>query len=140
MSDSICSTCGKALAPSDVLYTSEAAIICAACAGKAEIVGDERNAARNIKLAAFSCLGAALAGFAAFMVAFGLGFWTGAIISLAAGFYAGNSMLSDGGRFTKYLSPTEKTAVWISTIAGLVIAAYETLAIFGIVRFHFYLR
>jgi hypothetical protein len=141
VTDSICSACGKGLAASDVLYTSEAAIICAECAGKAEIVGDERNAARNIKIAAFTCLGAALMGFGAFMVAFGLGFWSGAIISVSSGLYVLNAMIgAESERFTRYLSAATKSTIWLCTLAGLAIAAYETLAMFGIIRFHFYLH
>ena len=140
VTDTNCTVCGKALAANDVLYTSEAAVICVECSGKAEIAGDEQNSAKNIKRAAFTCLAAALLGFGSFMVMFSLGFWAGAIISVGAGLFAANSMLSNGERFLRYLSPADKTTIWVCTIAGLGIAAYETLAIFGVIRFQFVIR
>jgi hypothetical protein len=140
VADVTCASCGRALAPTDVLYDAEARIQCGACASAAEISRDEQRSARNIKRAAFTCLGAGLFGFACFTVLFGLGFWAGAIISVAAGLYAGQSMLTNGERFLKYLSPAEKTAIWVCTILGLGIAAYETLVIFDIVKFRMYIK
>jgi hypothetical protein len=140
VADATCASCGKGLAPNDVLYDAEARTVCGDCASKAEISRDEARSAKNIKRAAFTCLGAGVFAFACFTVLFGLGFWAGAIISVAAGLYAGQSMLTNGERFLKYLSPAEKTAIWVSTIVGLGIAAYETLVIFDIIKFRVYIK
>ena len=133
MADAICSGCNKPLAAHDVLYTAEAKIVCAECNGKAEISRDESRSARNIKRAAFTCLGAALFGLACMMMMFALGFWPCAIISVASGLFAANSMISNGERFLRYLTAFDKTLIWVCTLAGLGIAAFETLAMFGII-------
>lgn len=140
VADTTCGSCGKALAPNDVLYDAEARVQCGACASKAEISRDEARSAKNIKRAAFTCLGAGVFAFACFTVLFGLGFWAGAIISVGAGLYAGQSMLTNGERFLKYLSPAEKAAIWVCTVLGLAIAAYETLVIFDVVHFRPYIH
>jgi hypothetical protein len=140
MAESICSGCAKALAPSDVLYTGEAKIVCADCSGKAEISRDEARSARNIKRAALTCLVAALLGFAALVTMFALGFWACAIISVSAGLFAANSMISNGERFLRYLSAVDKTVIWVCTLVGLGIAGFETLSMFGIIPLLFHFR
>jgi hypothetical protein len=140
MSESICSGCNKALAPGDVLYTDQAKIICVECAGKAEISRDEASSARNIKRAALTCLVAAILGFGSLITMFSLGFWACAVISVGAGLFAANSMISNGERFLRYLSPADKTMIWVCTLGGLGIAAFETLSMFGIIPFQFRVR
>jgi hypothetical protein len=137
MAQAICSGCNQPLATGDVLYTDEAQIVCAACAGKAEISRDEARSARNIKRAAVTCLAAAVLSFGALITMFGLGFWACAIISVSAGLFAANSMISNGERFLRYLSAADKTVIWVCTLAGLGIAAFETLAMFGVIPFFF---
>jgi hypothetical protein len=135
MSTTACTSCGKALAPADILYTEDAQVVCVDCSTKREIVRDEKGAARNIRIAAFTCLGAALFGFAAFSVGIGLFFYAGAIISVASGIFAGQAMISGGDeRFTKHISPAEKTVIVASTLIGLGIASFETLVIFGVIE------
>jgi predicted RNA-binding Zn-ribbon protein involved in translation (DUF1610 family) len=140
VADATCASCGKGLASNDVLYTGEAKIVCAECAGKAEISRDEARSARNIKRAALTCLVAALLGLAALMTMFALGFWACAVISVSAGLFAGNSMISNGERFLRYLSPVDKTVIWVCTLGGLGIAMFETLSMFGIIPLLFRFR
>jgi hypothetical protein len=129
-----CSTCGTALKPADVLYTDDARIVCVACSTKREIVRDEKGAARNIRVASFTCLGAALFGFAAFSIGFGLFFYAGAIISVASGVFAGQAILSrDDVRFTKHIAPGEKGVIIVCTALGLLISSFETLVILGVI-------
>jgi hypothetical protein len=137
-----CSTCGKALAPADILYTDDARVVCVTCSTKQEIVRDEKGAARNIRMASFTCLGAALFGFAAFSVGFGLFFYAGAIISIASGIFAGQAILSSGDeRFTKHIAPGEKTVIVFCTVLGLLISSFETLVILGVIQWTpFWLR
>ncbi len=54
MADTACSSCGKALATGDVLYNPQGVVICADCSTKAEIQGDEKRAAGNIRIAAYT--------------------------------------------------------------------------------------
>ena len=134
MSTTACTSCGKALAPADILYTEDAKIVCVDCSTKREIVRDEKGAARNIRMAALTCLGAALFGFAAFSVGYGLFFYAGAIISIAAGVFAGTAIMSAGDeRFTKHISPGEKTVIIACTVLGLGIASFETMVMLGVI-------
>lgn len=142
MSTTACSSCGKALAPADVLYTEDAKIVCALCSTKRAIVGDERGAARNIRMASFTCLGAALFSFASFSVGFGLFFYAGAAIAFASGIFAGQALLNAGDdRFTQHISPAEKTVIIACTVLGLAIASFETLVILDVIEWTpFWLR
>ncbi len=139
MAETACSSCGKALGPSDILYNEQALVVCADCTMKAQIVGDEKNAARNIRIAAYTCLVAGLFGFAALKVAFSLGFYAAAIASVASGLFAGQGMINGDERFLSKLTSAQRITIWICTGLGLAIAAYETLAFFGVVRFDFFL-
>ncbi|MDQ3368962.1 MAG: hypothetical protein M3680_26355 [Myxococcota bacterium] len=134
MSPTPCSSCGKALATADILYTEDARVSCLACSAKREIERDERGAARNIKLASFTCLAAALFGFAAFYIGFGLFFWTSAVISVASGVYAAQAFVVGEDRFTAHLAPSEKLVTMICTGLGLAICAFETLLMLGIIN------
>ena len=134
MSTTACSQCGKALTPDAILYTEDAAVVCVDCNTKREIVRDERGAARNIRAASFTCLGAALLSFASFSVGFGLFFYAGAIISIASGIFAGTAIMSAGDeRFTKHISPGEKTVIIACTVLGLGISSFETLVMLGVI-------
>jgi len=142
MSTTACSSCGKSLAPADILYSEDAQIVCVDCSTKRAIVRDEKGAARNIRMASFTCLGAALFGFASFAVGYGLFFYAGAIISIASGIFAGQAILSGGEeRFTKHISPGEKTVIVACTFIGLAISSFETLVMMGVIEWTpFWLR
>ena len=130
-----CSSCQKQLALADVLYTEDAQPVCSECSGKREILGDEKRAARNIRYAAQTCLGAAIFGFAAFCIGIGLFFYFFAFTSVAAGLYAGQAvMFAPEDRFTKHISLGERMWIIICTVAGLMIAGFETLVILGVIH------
>lgn len=132
-----CSSCGKALAQSDVLYDTEARVVCADCAGKAEIRGDERRAARNIKIAAITSAIAGVVAFFALGTGVGLAFWPAIITAAASGVFAVNGMAGSGAeRFVAYLTPGERITTWVCAGIGFALAAYELLAIGGKVPFH----
>ncbi len=78
-------------------------------------------------------------GLAALKVAFGLGFYAAAIISVASAIFAGQAMIGGDERFLSKLTPAQRITIWICTGIGLLIAAYETLAYLGIIRFDFFL-
>jgi len=95
----------------------------------------EKRAARNIRYAAFTCLGAAIGGFAAFSIGIALFFYAFAFTSVASGIYAGQAIVfSPEDRFTKHISPSEKMVAIICTVAGLAIASFETLVILGVIQ------
>ncbi len=134
MTTTACSSCGKQLATADILYTEEALPICGDCSGKQEIVRDEKRAARNIRFAAVTCLGAAIFGFAAFSVGIGLFFYAFAITSVAAGIFAGQAILAGDERFMRHVTPAQKTMMIVCTVAGLAFASFETLVILGVIH------
>jgi predicted RNA-binding Zn-ribbon protein involved in translation (DUF1610 family) len=124
--DGTCSSCGTALAQADILYTEDAKVVCAKCSGKAEIKRDERRAATNIKNAAYTCLGFALAAWFINPV------FLCSAISLTSGLYAVKSLLPGNERFTSYLSSSEKTVAWATAGLGLAIASFELLIILNV--------
>jgi hypothetical protein len=141
MADTTCTTCGKALAQADILYNTSGNVVCLDCSTKAEIKGDEGRAARNIKIAAFTCIGAAIVGFLAFGVGFGLGFWPSAIASVASGVFALNGIAGPGSeKFVAYLSGTDKTLIWVCTLIGFAITAFEVLVIGGAIKFQLWVH
>jgi hypothetical protein len=136
MSTTNCSSCGKTLATADILYTEDAQVVCVDCQGKREIVRDEKGAARNIRIASFTCLGAGLFGFGAFAIGIGLFFYAAGAISVAAGFFVLNGMYGGGKKdeqFTKHISTSERTVILVCTYAGLAIALFEVLVIGGVI-------
>lgn len=42
-------------------------------------------------------------------------------------------MISNGERFLRYVSAADKTTIWVCTLGGLGIAAFETRTMFGII-------
>ena len=131
-----CVGCQKSLALGDVLYNANGQVVCAECSGKAEIVGDEKNAAGNIKKAAYSCAALGVLSFACMATTFGLGFWPSAIAAALSGLFVLSSLfVGNNERFTKYLTAADKTTILGCTSIGLGIVAYETLVLFGIVPF-----
>lgn len=134
---SSCSSCGTALATADILYTEDARIVCLACSSKREIARDEKRAARNVKLSSFTCLGAAIFGFASFAIGFGLFFYAAAVVSIASGVYAGNALINGHDRVTQHMTPADKAIAWACTGLGLAIAGFETLVIAGYIPFEF---
>jgi hypothetical protein len=137
MTTAACSACGKSLAQSDVLYDTEARVVCADCAGKAEIRGDERRAARNIKIAGITSAIAGVVAFFALGTGVGLAFWPAIVTTAASGVFAVNGMAGPGAaRFVAYLTPGERVTTWVSTGIGFALGAYELLAIGGKVPFH----
>jgi len=78
---------------------------------------------------------AALFGFGAFSIGFGLFFYASAVISVASGFFAGQVFINAGDeRFTKHISPQEKVVIIICTVGGLAIASFETLVILDVIQ------
>ena len=137
MADATCSSCGKALATSDILYNTRGDVVCVECNAKADIVGDEKRAANNIRIAAITCFLAGGAALAAFFVDFGLGFIAGGVISVTAGFFAMNGMAGKGAaKFVAYLSPSAKTVVWVLALGGLAIDFFMLLCWGDVIHIH----
>jgi hypothetical protein len=141
MADSACSSCGKALATSDILYNTQGNVVCVECNAKADLQGDEQRAARNIKLAAITCAVAGVAGFIALGIAFGLAFWPSVIACIASGMFALNGLHGPGAaRFVAYLTKTDKLVIWVCCGLGFALTAYEALAFGGYVPFKVWIQ
>ena len=121
--------CGKAISGSDILYTEDAREVCATCSAQASIQGDERRAARNIQVAAWTCLGISLASwlFDPYFVC--------NITAILSGVYALKSMGRGNERFTRYLTSGGRTQVWVCSIIGLVLTGIQLLVILIVVAF-----
>jgi hypothetical protein len=125
--DAVCSKCGVALAPGDVLYTASAEIVCAKCFGVADIAATDQRAANNIVAAAGTCLLAAVIGWfinPVFLATF---------MSLASGGFALKSMLPGNERFTKLLGPGKRTLVWVVAGTGIAITLFQLFVVLNVI-------
>lgn len=128
----ICSGCGAMLAQSDVLYTSEARIVCAACFGKADIVETDKRAANNIRNAAVASL---VAGLLSFFMPLVVGLVIEImflVIAFSSGLYALRSLMPGNERFTKHLTVGQRALIWICAGGGIGLASLVTLAFLGV--------
>ncbi|HEY1551580.1 MAG TPA: hypothetical protein VGG28_27320 [Kofleriaceae bacterium] len=132
-----CTGCGIELATADVLYTTRGDVVCVKCNDKAELAGDEDKAAQNIKRAAIVSAIGGVFGFGAISVAFVLGFYAAAIITVSSGVFAINGLMgSDSARFAKLLTRRDRTITWIALAIGLAATIYEALVFNGTTHIH----
>lgn len=118
-----CSSCGKAISGSDILYTAEANMVCAVCSDNASIRGDEQRAAGNIQKAAWSCLSLSLLAW------FFDPFFSINVVCILSGLFALRSMMRGNERFTQYLGAGARTQIWVCTIIGLSITGIQLLLV-----------
>ncbi|HEX4453733.1 MAG TPA: hypothetical protein VH143_22840 [Kofleriaceae bacterium] len=136
-----CTGCGTELATADVLYSPRGEVVCAACTDKAGLADDERKAGRNIRRAAVVSAVGGVFGFCALSVAFGLGFYAGAIAAVSSGLFALNGLVgADAERFTKTMTASDRGVAWIGLAIGLGLSIYETLAFAGVMPFHLWIH
>lgn len=131
MTTTACSGCGVELAPQNVLYTTEALVVCAKCYAAADIVATDKRAANNIRNAAMgSLIGGVLAFFAPLsgmmIVVIAM-----VVFTIVSGIYAIQSLARGNERFTKHLSPATRVFIWIGSIVGIAIAGFIGLAVLG---------
>jgi hypothetical protein len=124
-----CANCGILVAGSDILYDETARIVCARCAGNAEIVRDEGRAARNLRMAGWSALGCGAVAFFGPIAMLGVITYLFVAMSLAAAIFAIQGMAVGNERFTKYLTASQRATLWITSIIGIVLSA---LGVFGV--------
>ncbi len=122
-----CSGCGIEVSPSNVLYTTEAKVVCAKCYNLADIVETDKRAAGNIKRAAIGC---AIAGVISFFAPLGGIIAVGAavLVAMTSGIFALQSMGPRNERFLKHLTGGDRTMIWICSIFGLAIAGLMGLS------------
>jgi hypothetical protein len=132
-----CTGCGAQLATADVLYNTRGDAVCAACSDKAGLADDELKAARNIRRAALVSAVAGVFGFCAISVAFVLGFYAAAIITVSSGVFAVNGMMgSDSARFAKLLTKQDRIVTWTCLAIGAACTIYEALVFNGTAHVH----
>jgi len=131
--ESTCSGCGKSLAASDVLYTSDAKPICAACNAKADLLETDKRAANNIVKAAWGAVGTgALAFFGPFAM---LGvityfFVAGALVSAI---FAIQGLARGNERFTQHLTSGQRSTVWVCSVVGIILAGITVIGVPGMI-------
>jgi hypothetical protein len=124
-----CSGCGVALAPSDVLYSSDAKPVCLACNSKTDLVDTDKRAAANIVRAGWVAVGAGILSCFGQIALMGiLAYFIVATSVISAG-YALNSLSPSNERFSKYLTAGQKTVVQVTAVAGIV---FSMLTVGGI--------
>jgi hypothetical protein len=111
------------MATRDVLYTTDAKMVCPACYAKADIVETDKRAGNNIKSAAWGALGASI------LSLFFNPFYFFTISSAISAFYAlGSLSRKEDERFTKHIAK-ERGLVMAAAIAALVINALALLIV-----------
>jgi hypothetical protein len=121
-----CSGCGVALAQADVLYTTDAQIVCTACSAKADLVETDKRAATTIRSTGFSSLGFAIASFVVnpFLLC--------TILSAISAFYAlGSFWNPNDQRYTKHISRGAR--FWVMTAAAVALLL-DVLAVLLVLR------
>jgi uncharacterized membrane protein len=119
----LCTGCGKQISGDQVLYTTDARVVCPACSEKAALVGDESRAANNIKRAAWSALISSL------VVWVFDPFFLFDILGIVSAIYALGSMRRGNEQFTRYLTDGGRTQIWVCSILGLVILGIHIILI-----------
>ena len=119
----LCTTCGKQISGSEILYTADARVVCQGCSSKAELRGDESRAAGNIQKAAWTALACSL------VVWIFNPFFLCDIGGLVSAIYALTSMRRGNEQFTRYLTAGARTQIWICTIIGLVLLGIHVLLV-----------
>ncbi len=133
--DATCTSCGKAIATAEIVYTEQAKIVCTPCSLAREITRDAGRAARNIKISAVTALLAGVFGLGGMAIDFALFFYAGAIISIGATLLAWRPFVLPGSeRFTKYLTKADRTVIFACAGLALAIALVELLAIKGVIH------
>jgi hypothetical protein len=129
MSNVACSGCGTAVAPANVLYTSDARVVCAKCFAAADIADTDKRHAKNILNAAIGCafggvltFFSPLSGMFFIVVAF-------AAVTIAGGIYALMAMANLQPRFAVHLGGGERVAIWILSIFGIVLAGLIAVSV-----------
>lgn len=126
-----CSGCGKPISGSEILYTEDARVVCAACEGKADIVATDKRAAGNIVKAAWSSVGSGLVALGASAAMLGIITWLLVAMAFVPAIFAMSSLASGNERFTQHLSPGQRTGAWVCAVVGIALAA---LALMGAPR------
>ncbi|HEX4417368.1 MAG TPA: hypothetical protein VH165_05685 [Kofleriaceae bacterium] len=129
-----CSGCGVALAQADILYTTDAQIVCAACSAKADLVETDKRAANTIRSTGFASFGFAIASFVfnPFLLC--------TILSVVSAFYAlGSFWNPNDQRYTKHISRGAR--FWVMTAAAVallldVLVALQLLRVMFLISTH----
>ena len=117
------------LAQAEVLYSSDAQPVCAACSGKADLVDTDKRAAGNIVKAGWSGLGGGVLACAAQISLVGIIAWFFIAASIISGAYALNSLQAGNVRFTQHLRPGQSQLVQICAMVGFVLSALTLMGI-----------
>jgi len=126
--DATCSGCGKTLIESDILYTADARVVCAACNDKDDVAATDKRAANNIRTSAITSL---LVGLLSVFVN---PIYACTVIAISAGAYALKSLLPGNERFSDLLSPGTKSLIWVCACLGIAAAAFRLLIDFAILK------
>lgn len=135
MSTVACNNCGTALAEANVLYTTDARIVCAKCYALADIVETDKRAANNIRNAAWACAGGGVISFFSPLSTMLIVVVGCVAMTMVSGIYALQSLARGNERFTKHLTAGDRTMIWICSIFGMAVAGFIGLAVLGLFSF-----
>jgi len=129
MTTQTCNGCGTAVATNNIVYNADAQVMCPPCAAKAEIVRDEGRAAGNLKTAGWSAVGAGVLAFIGPIAMLGIITYLFVATSLVSAIFVINGLSRGNERFTKYLSPGERSMALGCAIVGIALSAMAVLGV-----------
>ena len=131
-----CSSCGKQITGSDVLYTEDARIVCASCQGAADIVSTDKRAAGNIWKAAWSSVGMGVVAFGAGFAMLGIITYLLVAMAIVPAVFAMQGVARGNERFTQHLTSGQQSGIWMLSIIGIILAGLTALGVPGLIAVH----
>jgi len=132
MSTVACNNCGTAIAEADVLYTTDARIVCAKCYAAADILETDKRAAHNIRSAAIACAVGGIVSFFSPLSTMLIVVIACVAMTMVSGIYAIQSLARGNERFTRHLTPGDRGLIWFCSIFGMAVAGFMGLAVLGL--------
>jgi hypothetical protein len=119
------------VAAANVLYTTDARVVCAKCYANADIVETDKRHAHNIRNAAIGSAAGGIFSFFSPLSGFMIVVIAVVVATMISGIYAIRSLTGDAERFTKHLTSGDRILIWFCSIFGIVISGLVAVAVLG---------
>ncbi|MEO8701711.1 MAG: hypothetical protein ABI867_16815 [Kofleriaceae bacterium] len=126
-----CSGCGQPVAPENVLYTTDARIVCAKCYAIADIVETDKRHAHNIRNAAIASAVGGLFAFFSPLSGFMIVVVAVVTATMISGIYALRSLVGAQPRFAVHITPGDRVLIWFCSLFGIIVSGLVAIAVFG---------
>jgi len=127
--ESTCSGCGKSLAAGDVLYTTDAKPVCAACNARADLLDTDKRAAGNIVKAGWGAAGSGALAFAGGFAMLGIITYLFAAAAIVSAIFAMQGLARGNERFSQHVTARQRMTIWVCALLGMLLAGVAVLGI-----------